>query len=109
VAEFVFHAGPDSAQIYCVHSVEEFGWLIGGIGWRGLDTGVVERQIQATEGRERALERGGDLVLVGHIAGETERLMPAEVRSAVAVRSDSWLMSTSTTAAPASAKAWAVA
>jgi hypothetical protein len=49
------------------------------------------------------------LVLVGHIAGETERLMPAEVRSAVAVRSDSWLMSTSTTAAPASAKAWAVA
>jgi hypothetical protein len=71
--EFVLHAGPDAAQVDRVHAVEGLGRLVGGVGRWGLDAGVVERDVEPAEGVDRALDQGGDLVLVGDIAADTER------------------------------------
>jgi hypothetical protein len=74
--EFVLHAGPDAAQVDRVHPVEVLGRLVGGVGRRGLDAGVVEREVEPTEAVDRAFDQGGDLLLVGHVAGDSERLIP---------------------------------
>jgi hypothetical protein len=69
-AELVLHAGPDAAQIDRVHPVESLGRLVSGIDGRGLDAGVVEGEVESAEGIDRALDEGGDLRLIGHIAGD---------------------------------------
>jgi hypothetical protein len=74
--ELVLHAGPDAAQVDRVHAVERLGRLVGGVGRRDLDAGVVERQVEPTEAVDRAFDQGGDLVLVGHVAGDSERSIP---------------------------------
>lgn len=71
----MFHARPDAAQVDRIDAVEDVGRLVGGVARRDLDAGVVERHVQPAEGVDRALDEGGDLVLVGHIAGHAERLI----------------------------------
>ncbi|HEV2785705.1 MAG TPA: hypothetical protein VGV67_04900 [Solirubrobacteraceae bacterium] len=41
----------------------------------GLDAGVVEREVDPAEGVHRAVHEGGDLGLVGDVAGDAERLI----------------------------------
>ena len=74
--QLVFHAGPDTAQIDGGHGVEGRGRFIGQIAHRAQDTGIVERHVQATEGGDGALDHGGGLRLVRHVAGDTNRLVP---------------------------------
>ena len=59
-----------------MHAVVRLGWFVGGVGRRGLDAGVVERQVEPAEGVDCAFDQGGDLLLVGHVAGNSERLIP---------------------------------
>ncbi len=58
-----------------VHSVEVAGRLICGVARRNHDPGVVERHVEPVERRDGALDKGGDLVFVGHVADDTQRLM----------------------------------
>ena len=46
------------------------------IAHRAEDTGVVERHVQLTEGGDRALDHGGDLRLVRHVAGDADSPVP---------------------------------
>ena len=74
-SELVLHAGPDAAQVDRVHAVEGFGRFVGRIGRRSLDAGVVEREVEPAESVDRALDQGGDLLLVGHVADDVQRLV----------------------------------
>jgi hypothetical protein len=42
LAQLVFHAGPNAAQVDRVHPVEDLGRLVGRVARRGLDPGIVE-------------------------------------------------------------------
>ena len=75
LAQFVLHAGPDAAQVDGVDAVEVLGRLVGGVARGDLDAGVVERHVEPAERVDRALDEGGDLVLVGDVAGDGERPM----------------------------------
>jgi hypothetical protein len=72
----VFHAGPDAAQIDGVDAVEHVGGLVGGVGHRRLDAGVVVGQIEAAERLDCGGHRGCDLLLVGHVAAHGEHPVP---------------------------------
>ncbi len=48
---------------------------VGRVSGPDLDAGIVERHVESPEGVDRALDEGGDLSLVGHVAGDAERLM----------------------------------
>ncbi len=72
--QLVFHAGPDAAQVDRVHAVEDLGRFVGGVGRRSLDAGVVEREVEPAEARHGAFYKCGDLLLVGHVAYDAERL-----------------------------------
>jgi hypothetical protein len=41
-----------------------------GVSRRGLDAGVVEREVESAEGRDGAFDKRGDLLLVGHVADD---------------------------------------
>ena len=56
-------------------AVEALGRLVGGVGEREHDAGVVERHVEPAERVDGALDQGGDLVLVGDVAGDAERLV----------------------------------
>ena len=71
--QLMFHASPDTAQIDGGHVVEGSRGFIGQIAHRTQDTGIVERHVQLTEGRDRALDHGRDLRLVRHVAGDADR------------------------------------
>ena len=71
--QLVFHARPDTAQIDGGHVVEGRCRFIGQIAHRPQDTGIVERHVQPTEGRDRAPDHGRDLRLVRHVAGDADR------------------------------------
>jgi hypothetical protein len=71
--QLVFHASPDTAQIDGGHVIEGPRGFIGQIAHRTQDTGIVERHVQLTEGRDRALDHGRDLRLVRHVAGDADR------------------------------------
>ena len=71
--QLVFHASPDTAQINGGHVVEGPRGFIGQIPHGTQDTGIVERHVQLTEGRDRALDHGRDLRLVRHVAGDADR------------------------------------
>jgi hypothetical protein len=62
-------------QIDRVDAVEVCGRLVGCVARGDLDAGVVERHVEPAEGVDRPLDEGGDLVLIGHDAGEAERVM----------------------------------
>ena len=107
----MLHAGPDAAQVDGVDPVEQFGGFVGGVGGWGLDAGVVERHVEPAERGDGAVDHRRDLVLVGDVAGDAEHLMPGSLQI---VRSRAGcagvvVVAASTTAAPASAKARAVA
>jgi hypothetical protein len=72
--QLVFHKRPDAAQVDRVHAVEGLGRFVGGVGRRGLDAGVVEREVEPAEARHGPVYERGDLLLVGHVAGDAERL-----------------------------------
>jgi hypothetical protein len=40
-----------------------------------VDAGVVEREVESAEGRHGALDERGDLLLVGHVAHDAQRLV----------------------------------
>jgi hypothetical protein len=69
--ELVLHAGPDAAQVDCVDAVEELGRLVGGVGRRCLDPGVVERHVDSPEPLHRLLNERADLL--SPTAAEDER------------------------------------
>ena len=60
---------------YMRYPVEVLGRLVGRVGRRNLNAGVVECHVQPAEGRDRTLDHGGGLVLVGYITGDAQRLM----------------------------------
>lgn len=72
VSQLVLHAGPDPAQVDRGHPIERRGWLIGGVARRDLDTGVVERHIQSTEGTHAAVDHGRHLGLVRDVARDPQ-------------------------------------
>jgi hypothetical protein len=108
LAELVLHACPDAAQVDRGHAVEVLGRFIGRIGRGNLDAGVVEGHVESAEGGDGAFHHGGDLGFVRDVAVMPMAWCPAAVSSSAAADTDSGLTSASTTAAPASAKAWAV-
>jgi hypothetical protein len=75
LVQLVLHARPDTAQVDRGDPVEVLGRLVGRVAGRDLDAGVVEGHVEPAEGVDRALDEGGNLGLVGHVAGDGERLM----------------------------------
>jgi hypothetical protein len=75
LTQLVLHAGPDAALVDRGDAVEVLGRLFGGVRRRDHDAGVVEGHVEPAEGVHRAVDEGGDLGLVGHVAGDAERLM----------------------------------
>jgi hypothetical protein len=76
VAELVLHARPDAAEVDRRDAVEALGRLIGGVGEREHDPGVVERHVEPAEVGDGAIHQRGDLVLVGDVAGHAEPAVP---------------------------------
>ena len=74
LAQLVFHAGPDAAQVDGGHVVEALGRFLGEVAGETDDAGVVERHVQPTIGSDGALDRGGGLRLVRHVAADADRL-----------------------------------
>ena len=109
LAELVLHAGPDAAEVDGVDPVEQVGGFVGGVGGWGLDAGVVECHVEPAERGDGAVDHRGDLGLVGDVAGDAEHLMPGGCRSSAAALDGFVAWATRATAAPASAKARAVA
>jgi hypothetical protein len=73
--QLVFHAGPDAAQVDRVDAVEDLGRFVVGVARRSLDdAGVVEGKVEPAEARHGAFYKCGDLLLVGHVADDVERL-----------------------------------
>src|SRR5215207_123711 len=58
LAEFMLHAGPDTAQIHGGHLVEAFRRLIGEVARETDDAGVVEGHVQPTVGGNGVLDHG---------------------------------------------------
>jgi hypothetical protein len=77
--------------------------------WLPPEPGAVERHVQAAEGRDRPLDHGRGLVLVGDIAADSERSIPGGGQLVGGDTKGLVVDVGQTTAAPASAKAWAVA
>jgi hypothetical protein len=75
LAQLVFHAVPDAAQIDRVHALEFFAADISHFHGRGYHAGVIERGIEATKGGYRLLDHCGYLSLVRDIAADGNRLM----------------------------------
>jgi hypothetical protein len=69
--------GPHAAQVDRVDPVEVFGRLVGGIGGRGLHAGVVEGHVESSVGLHGAVDRSGNLRLVGDVAVDADRLVPS--------------------------------
>ena len=51
------------------------GRLVGRVGEREHDAGVVERHVEPAELGDGAIDERGDLVFVGDVAGDAERLV----------------------------------
>ena len=79
MAEFVLHGCPHTSQVDGVDAVEQVGWFVGGVGGWCLDAGVVECHVEAPEGGDGAVDHRRDLCLVGHVAGDSEHLMPGRL------------------------------
>jgi hypothetical protein len=109
LAELMLHARPDTAQINGDHLVEALGRLIGWVASEADDAGIVEGHVQPAVGRDGALDHLGDLHLIRHSQVTPMAWWPSAVNPSVARRSASSSMSASTTAAPASAKAFTLA
>ena len=75
--QFVFHTRPDTAQVDGGHGIEGLCRFIGQIAHRAEDTGIIKRHVQSTEGGDRALDHGGGLHLVRHVAGDANRPVPS--------------------------------
>jgi hypothetical protein len=74
VAQFVFHAGPNAAQVDGVDPIEALGRLVRCIARRRLDAGIVVGHVEPAEGGDRPLDHRGDLVLVRHVASHGQEL-----------------------------------
>ena len=75
LAQLVLHAGPDAAQVDRVHPLEVLGRLVGRVARREHDAGVVERHVEPAERRRRCARPWRRPRLVGHVAGDAERLV----------------------------------
>jgi hypothetical protein len=56
-------------------AIEALGRLVGRISGRDHDAGIVEGLVEPAEVVHGAVDEAGDLGLVGHVAGDAERLM----------------------------------
>jgi hypothetical protein len=74
LAQLVLHAVPDAAEVDRRDTLEALGRLVGRVGGRDHDAGVVECHVEPPELGDGALHEGGDLALVGDVAGDTEGL-----------------------------------
>ena len=61
LSQLVLHAGPDAAEVDRVDAIEELGRLVGRVGRRGLNAGVVESQVQTAELTNGTFDHRGDL------------------------------------------------
>src|SRR5437868_5747109 len=68
LAEFVFHAVPNAAQIDPVHALEFFAADISHFHGRRLYAGVIERRIEASKGGYSLLDHRCYLSLIRDIA-----------------------------------------
>src|SRR5438094_40484 len=75
LAELVFHAVPDAAQIDPVHALELFAADISHFQGRRLYAGVIERRIESTKGRYSLLDHCCYLSLVSDIATDADCLV----------------------------------
>src|SRR6266478_6944539 len=73
LAQLVFHAVPNAAEIDRVDAVEFFATRIGGLGYRTLHTSIIERGINPSEGGDGLLDHGCHLFLIGYVAANGER------------------------------------
>ena len=53
-------------------AIEGLGRFVGGVAQREHDAGVVEGHVEPAELGDRAIDEGGNLVLVGDVAGDAE-------------------------------------
>src|SRR5438876_849877 len=105
----MLHAGPDAAKIDRVDPIEFFSADIGGFERRRLHAGIIERGVEAPEGRNRALEHGTTSDSSVTLQRMPTALPPAPASLSAADTTASSSMSIRATAAPASANAFAVA
>ena len=75
--QLVLHTGPYAAQVHRIDPVEDLRGLVGGVAGRGLNAGVVERHVQPAEGRNGLVDHRSNLLLIGHVAGDAQHLVPA--------------------------------
>src|SRR5438874_9273390 len=75
LAELVFHAVPDAAQIDPVHALELFATDVSHFHGRRLYAGVIERRIESTKGRYSLLDHCCYLSLVSDIATDADCLV----------------------------------
>jgi hypothetical protein len=69
----VLHAGPHTALVDSGNALEVVERLLGGIGGRDLDAGIVERHVETPEPAYRQIDRSRRLRLIGDIAGDVDR------------------------------------
>jgi hypothetical protein len=96
------------SQVDRADAVEVLGRLVGGVGEREHDAGVVEGHVEPAELGDGAVDERGDLVFVGDVAGDAERAITGGGQLVGRGAQRLSLTSASTTAAPAVAKARAV-
>jgi hypothetical protein len=72
LAQLMFHAGPHTAQVNRIDTVEDLGRFVGGIAGWDLDAGVVERHVEPAERVDGRLRHGRHAVLVGHVTPNTK-------------------------------------
>jgi hypothetical protein len=75
LAQLVLHARPHAAQVDRSDAIELLGRFVSRVGLRRHYAGVVEGHVEPTELGDGAIDEGGDLVLVGDVAGRAERLV----------------------------------
>ena len=107
--KLVLHASPDTPQIDGVHPVKRLRRLVRHIGSWSLDARIVEGGVKPAKGSDGALHHRRHLSFVDTSQSTPIASPPADLISSTAFCKASSLTSAKVTAAPAWAKARAVA
>ena len=68
----MLHAGPDPALVHSGDALEILDRLVGGIRWRHLDAGIVERHVESAILCDSTVDHRGHLRLVRDITGDAD-------------------------------------
>jgi hypothetical protein len=108
--ELEFHAAPDAPQVNAHHTVLVSAWRVGDFCKNILNASIVIGGIQLAELSQGLLHHSFNLRIVRHVTSDDQRLVTFVGASSFAATFTSFsLQSASTTDAPASANAFAVA